>query len=125
MNTDTLIRVVGDDLLIGSSRVSVENIVIAHQQGETPEQIQENFPSLSLPQVYGALVYYLEHQSALDERFAERQRHLDALDVENRAAHAEFFDTMDARFRERKANQTASKPVNECRSSDASEAPAQ
>lgn len=98
MNTDTLIRTVGDDLLIGSSRVSLENIVIAYQRGETPEQIQENFPSLSLAQVYGALVYYLEHQAAIDTQFANHQRTLDALDAENRLADKEFFDTHHARF---------------------------
>ncbi len=97
MNTETLIRVADGDLFVGQSRVLLENIVTANRRGETAEQIQENFPSLSLQQVYGALVYYLDHQTELDARFAEDQQALDDAHAANRAAHAEFFEDMRAR----------------------------
>ena len=98
MNTETLIRVVDGDLFVGQSRVLLENIVLANQRGETPKQIQQNFPTLPLKQVYGALVYYLEHQDELDAQFADNQHALAELHATNRAAHAQFIESMRARI---------------------------
>lgn len=98
MNTDTPIRERDGNLLVAASRVSLQTVVTARRRGETPEAIQENFPTLSLAEVYGALAYYFEHRDELDARFVEEQRHLDQLDAANRAAHADFFDAMRARF---------------------------
>jgi uncharacterized protein (DUF433 family) len=98
MNTDLLIRASESDLFVGESRVLLRNIVTARARGETPEQIQANFPSLSLAQVHGAIVYYLEHQDELDARFAEDDHALDEAHAENRAANASFLDEMRARF---------------------------
>ena len=82
MNTDLLIRALGSDLFVG----------------ETPEQIQANFPTLTLAQVHGAIVYYLEHQNELDARFAAEDQALDEAHAENRAANAAFLDDMRARM---------------------------
>jgi len=107
MNTETLIRVADGDLFVGQSRVLLENIVLANQRGETPKQIQQNFPTLSLKQVDGALVYYLEHQDELDAEFADNQRALDELHVTNRAVQAEFIDSMRARVESARGQQSA------------------
>jgi hypothetical protein len=80
--------------------VLVENVVIAREQGQTPEEIQGNFPSLSLIEVYGAILYYLEHKEELDARFAEDERVADERWAAYRASNAEFFDRMHARFEE-------------------------
>lgn len=98
MNTETLMRDVGGTLFVGVSRVSLQNIVTARQRGETPEQIRDDFPSLTLAQVYGAILYYLEHQEELDALFTEYQRQLDEADAANRVPQAEFLDTMRSRF---------------------------
>ena len=98
MNTETLIRDERGNLFVGSSRVSLENIISARARGETPEQIRDNFPSLTLAQVYGAILYYLEHQDALDAWFTKNQRRLDEADAANRAEHADFFEAMRSRF---------------------------
>ena len=103
MNTETLIRDERGNLFVGSSRVSLENIISARARGETPEQIRDNFPSLTLAQVYGAILYYLEHQDALDAWFTKNQRRLDEADAANRAEHADFFDAMRRRFEDARA----------------------
>jgi uncharacterized protein (DUF433 family) len=103
MNTDLLIRASESDLFVGESRVLLRNIVTARARGETPEQIQANFPTLSLAQVHGAIVYYLEHQEELDARFAEEEHALDEAHAENRAANADFFNAMRARLEARKS----------------------
>lgn len=79
-------------------RASHSRISSSHGRGETPEQICIDFPSLTLAQVYGAILYYLEHQDALDAWFAENQRGLDEADAANRAEHADFFEAMRSRF---------------------------
>ena len=93
-----LIRALDSDLFVGESRVLLRNVVTARARGETPEQIQANFPTLTLAQVHGAIVYYLEHQQELDARFAADDQALDEAHAENRAANSDFFDTMRARF---------------------------
>jgi uncharacterized protein (DUF433 family) len=79
MNTDLLIRAFESDLFVGESRVLLRNIVTARARGETPEQIQANFPTLTLAEVHGAIVYYLEHQDELDARFAAENQALDEM----------------------------------------------
>lgn len=98
MDTDKLITERHGGLFVGPSRVLVENIVIAHEQGRTPEQIQESLPTLSLTEIYGAILYYLEHKEELDARFAEDERKFEEWDATNRAAHTEFIEAMRARF---------------------------
>jgi uncharacterized protein (DUF433 family) len=51
---------------IRGSRVSLDSVVYGFCQGESPETIRENFPTLSLEQVYGAITYYLAHQAEID-----------------------------------------------------------
>jgi uncharacterized protein (DUF433 family) len=48
-------------LFLQGSRVSLASLIYAFQDGESPETIRQNFPSLSLAQVYGAIAFYLSH----------------------------------------------------------------
>jgi uncharacterized protein (DUF433 family) len=107
MNTDMLIRTGEGELYIGDSRVLLRTLVAARARGQAPEDLQQSFPSLSLAQIHGAIVYYLEHQAELDARFAEDRRDLDAMDAANRAAHADFFDAMHARIEATRARRDA------------------
>jgi uncharacterized protein (DUF433 family) len=36
----------------------------------TPQQIQENYPKLSLAQIHAALAYYYDHQAEIDAQLA-------------------------------------------------------
>ena len=48
------------------SRVSLDSIVYAFLDGTPPESIVQNFPTLALEQVYGAITFYLANQEAID-----------------------------------------------------------
>jgi uncharacterized protein (DUF433 family) len=48
----------GGRLRIEGTRVTVLQIVTLYKQGESPEEIAENFPHVTLGQVYAALAYY-------------------------------------------------------------------
>ena len=64
---------------IAGSRVTLDTIVSQFQQGATAEQIQESFPSIPLRQVYGAISYYLEHQSQVEAYLEAREQEADAI----------------------------------------------
>jgi uncharacterized protein (DUF433 family) len=66
--TDGVVRV-------GGSRVTLDTVVEAFQEGLTPEEIQQQYPSLSLAQVYSAVTYFLQHRSEVEEYLRGRARH--------------------------------------------------
>lgn len=76
---------------ITGSRVSLDSIVYAFLNGESPETIAQSFPVLSLEQVYGAITYYLANRPEIDQHLklarenAERQRE------QSRRADPEFY----------------------------------
>ena len=51
---------------VRGSRVSLDSIVHGFLSGDSAESIRDNFPTLSLEQVYGAVAYYLGHQAEID-----------------------------------------------------------
>lgn len=52
---------------IRGTRVSLDSVVYAFLNGEPAESIAHSFPVLDLEQVYGAIAYYLAHQTEVDE----------------------------------------------------------
>ena len=51
---------------IRGSRVSLDSIVQGFLNGESPETIRDNFCTLKLEQVYGAITYYLAHEDQVN-----------------------------------------------------------
>jgi uncharacterized protein (DUF433 family) len=52
---------------VGDTRVSLDSVVIAFQQGYAPESIRQQYPALSLEEVYGAITYYLANRATVEE----------------------------------------------------------
>jgi uncharacterized protein (DUF433 family) len=52
---------------VGKSRVLLELVIHAHQQGESPQGIVEMYEALDLGDVYAVIAYYLSHQAQVDE----------------------------------------------------------
>jgi len=65
------------------SRVPLDFVVREFQQGESPEAIRSDFPTLSLEQVYGAITYYLGHKQEVENAIVERTRQEDAYTAEH------------------------------------------
>jgi uncharacterized protein (DUF433 family) len=61
---------------VAGKRVSLDSIVYAFREGESPETIQQNFPSLTLEQVYGAIAFYLGHQPEIDANIRQGEEDL-------------------------------------------------
>ena len=63
---------------IAGSRVSLDSVVYAYRQGESPESIMDAFPVLTLEQVYGAIAFYLAHKSKVDGYLENRRAQYDS-----------------------------------------------
>lgn len=67
--------VCGGRPIIEGTRLSVKLIVGWARAGMTPEQIAEQYPTVSLAQVNNALAYYHDHPAEIDAEFAEERRY--------------------------------------------------
>ncbi len=56
---------------IEGTRISLDSIIYSFLNGESPESIVQNFPLLSLEQVYGAITFYLANQALIDAYLEE------------------------------------------------------
>src|SRR5437879_3129236 len=64
-SADGVFRVTG-------SRVTLDSIVHQFKSGATPEQIQEEFPSLALSDIYSVIAFYLQQARAVEEYLSEQ-----------------------------------------------------
>lgn len=65
---------------VAGTRISLDSVVYAFRRGESPEQILENFAMLgSLAKAYGAIAFYLDHKTAIDEYLEESKREYEAM----------------------------------------------
>ena len=77
----------GDAYRITGTRVSLDSIVYDYLSGLSPESIAENFDTLSLEQVYGAITYYLSHRKEVDRHLMQNRAKFDALRIKARESH--------------------------------------
>lgn len=69
-------------LRIGESRVLLELVIHAFEDGATPEEIAQRYPTATLADICGALAYYLRHEEEINAYLAEREQK--AEEVRNR-----------------------------------------
>ncbi len=67
LGEDGTIRILG-------SRVTLDSVIEEFKQGATAEQIQEDFPSLSIREIYGAIAYYLDHTEDIEQYLREQEQ---------------------------------------------------
>ena len=61
-------------LRVGNSRVLLELVIGAFQDGATPEAIVQRYSTLALPDVYAVISYYLRHRSEVEGYLARREQ---------------------------------------------------
>lgn len=52
---------------VGRTRVMLDSVVAGFHQGHSAETIAQQYPALSLEEIYGAIAYYLANKEAVDE----------------------------------------------------------
>jgi uncharacterized protein (DUF433 family) len=89
-------------LRVGKTRVSLDSVIIAFNQGSTPEDIVCSYDSLTLPEVYATVSYYLQHREEVDAYLAERRQKNEELRAANEARfnHQGLRERLLARRRE-------------------------
>ena len=77
---------------VGGTRVTLDTVVEAFEEGFTPEEIQQQYPSLGLGDVYGAIAYYLKHRGGVTAYIEERRRQGAAVrsEIDAREDRADF-----------------------------------
>lgn len=61
-------------LRVGDSRVLLELVIRAWQDGATPESIVQRYDTLTLPDVYAVISYYLRHTREVERYLAHREQ---------------------------------------------------
>jgi uncharacterized protein (DUF433 family) len=63
---------------LAGTRISLDSVVYSFNEGQSPDAIQEDFPSLKLAQIYGGIAFYLDHQAEIDKYLEETEREFEA-----------------------------------------------
>ena len=65
---------------IDETRIKVIEVVMPHlAQGWSAETLHDNYPHLSLAQIYAALGYYHDHKAEIDRQMEEDNRRAEEL----------------------------------------------
>ena len=59
---------------VGNSRVLLELVIQAFQDGVSPEAIAQRYSTVSLPDIYLTIGYYLRHREAIDAYLDRREQ---------------------------------------------------
>lgn len=93
---------------VRGSRVPLESLVWLWRDGLSAETIREAYPTLRLAEVYGALAYYLDHQTEVEQELADGLARFEAQRSTADAADPARYAALRQRFVAARAQQTAS-----------------
>jgi uncharacterized protein (DUF433 family) len=92
---------------VEGTRVSLDSLVYAFKRGASPESIKRSFPALTLEQVYGAITFYLAHETEIDAYLEQSEKEFEAqakeMNERARAANPELFERLERARQEREA----------------------
>jgi len=75
---------------VAATRISLDSVVYSFNAGNSAEAIQEDFPLLTRAQIYGAIAFYLDHQTEIDEYLARTEREFEESAVPLQQANPEL-----------------------------------
>src|ERR1700733_1397309 len=58
---------------VGGTRVRLDTVITAFQNGCTAEEILFKYPAVSLADIYAVIAYYLHHREDVDDYLAARR----------------------------------------------------
>lgn len=74
-------------LRVNGTRVSLDSVIFAFNEGSTPEEIAQQYTTLNLADVYAVISYYLQNHDEVVEYLQRRK-----------AQRAELKDEVESRF---------------------------
>ena len=79
---------------VAGARVSLDSLVYLYRDGASPEAIQDEFPSLSLEQIHGAIAFYLANKAEVDRNIVEGEQELERSVLPLKTAKPELYDRL-------------------------------
>lgn len=76
---------------IAGTRVSLDSVVYCFLDGATPEEICQDFPALSLAQVYAVIAYYLNNREHVDTYLGREREAIEQVRRDLTARHSDFI----------------------------------
>lgn len=74
-------------LRVGDTRVLLDLVIYSFRRGSSPETITDQYPSLSLDDVYLALGYYLRHKVDIDAYLLDQEAEAEKYQREDEALY--------------------------------------
>lgn len=108
VNEQTPLKTGSDGVVrVGKTRVTLESVIAAFNEGATAEEIVYRYPSLHLADVYAVISYYLRRPGEVEEYVKQRRQIGKQVRLQNR----DFFhlDGIRARLLARRDKQEKSK----------------
>jgi uncharacterized protein (DUF433 family) len=75
-------------LRVADTRVSLDSIIAAFNEGATPEEIVQQYDAVSLADVYAVIGYYLDNQDEIDAYLAKRSEQREQMRREIESRHS-------------------------------------
>ncbi len=70
---------------VSGTRVTLDTVVAAFNEGATPEEIAQHYPSLDLADIYAVIGYYLRRREEVESYLAKRRELAEVVRRENEA----------------------------------------
>jgi uncharacterized protein (DUF433 family) len=80
---------------VAGSRVSLASIIYEYKDGASAETIRQNFPTLSLEQIHGAIASYLGYQEEAEAYLRDLERQWEALERTAKPTNLELQQRLD------------------------------
>src|SRR5260221_5802890 len=91
---------------VAETRISLDSVVYSFNRGSSPEAIKEEYPLLKLPQIYGAIAFYLDNQEAIQRYLDDKERDIDASSIPMSEVNPELW----ARLRRARQSMSEHRP---------------
>ena len=78
------------------TRISLDSVVYAFLNGDSPESIAQNFPLLSLEQIYGAIAFYLANRELIDAYLKDGEKEFEKLQKSFREKNLPLYQKLKA-----------------------------
>jgi uncharacterized protein (DUF433 family) len=80
---------------IAGTRVSLDSIVYPFLRGTSPESIAQSFPVLTLEEIYGAIAFYLAHQTEVNDYLEQGEEKFEALRQQTREENSLLYKRLE------------------------------
>ena len=86
-------------LRITGTRVSLDSVIYAFNEGATPEEIIQQYPTLDLAAVYSVIAYYLQNRAEIEQYLEQNKVEVEELrkEIESRFNHLGLRERLLAR----------------------------